>query len=159
MWLAYFFGLKSGGAIHSVCGHIVVEHFTVVLFFFLNVVQDFADVFVAEFEDAGIIEMRRVLFDGKSVGAEELVVLHFGGLSRIGCGEGGHGFAAARHGRNGTGTNLIERVQVFPFGLRHLGKEIFQLRIGSALGMLGIHIDAELFLILHVFEKARFFLG
>lgn len=159
MWLAYFFGLKSGDTIHSVCGHIVVKHFAVVLLFFLNVVEDFADVFVAEFEDASIIEMGRVLFNSQSVGTQILVVLHFGGLPRVGCGKCGHGFAAARHGRNGAGTNLIERVQMLPFGLRHLGKEIFQLRIGSALGMLGVHIDAELFLILHVFEKARFFLG
>ena len=149
---------ESGGAVHAVGGHIVVEHFAVLLFFLLDVVEGIADVLVGEFENAGIVEMRGMLFDGEGVGAEIFIVLLIT-FRAVAGGEGGHGFAAARRRRNGAGADLIQGVQMLVFRGRHLRKKILQLGILGALGVTGIFVSTKLLLVLHVLEKGGFFLG
>ena len=67
--------------IHRIGLHIIVEHFTVKLFFLLNMVENVSELLVLKFKNAGIIERGNVLFRRECVCAEEAVVLLFGGGS------------------------------------------------------------------------------
>ena len=130
-----------------------------VLFLFLDVVEGFADVLVGKFEHAGVVQMGRVLFDSQRVGAEIFVVLLVAILTVVSRRKGGHGFASARRGRNGAGADLIQGIQMLVFRGGHLRKQILQLGILGAPGVLGVLVDTELFLLLHVLKKGLFFLG
>ena len=60
---------SSVSLIHRIGLHIIVNHFAVLLLLGLNVVEGLAAFFVGEFEDAGVIQRRNVLFGTQNVAA------------------------------------------------------------------------------------------
>ncbi len=51
--------------VHSVGCHIVIYHFAVLLFFFLNMIQKSSHILVTEFEGGSIIHMGHMFFPGQ----------------------------------------------------------------------------------------------
>ena len=148
--------------IHGICLHIVVDSFAVLLFFLLNVVECVARAFVLEFKNAGVVKMRGVLFGGKQVRAEKTVgllgLIIAGAVGRgKGLGNGGGG-AAAIHSGNLTVFHAGERLQMASFNVGNGIEQHLELRIGGALGVLGVFVDAKLFLTLEILDKTAFLL-
>ena len=87
--------------VHSVRGHIVIDHLAVVLFFLLDVVQGLAGVVIPELENTYVVQRRGVLLSGEGVCAQVAVVFLVGGLGgAVNGGKGGQRLIPAR-GRGG----------------------------------------------------------
>lgn len=66
--------------VHTVRLHVVVQHFTVLLLLFLNVVENIAHIFIFKLEDTGIVQVGRVFFSGEKIAAKIIVILFIGVL-------------------------------------------------------------------------------
>ena len=131
-----------------------------ILFFFLNVIQNISDVYIFEFKDAGIVELGDMLFRREDIGAEITVVLLVLCVrGAIGCRESRLALRSAAHGRYSTAFYLGNCFQVLLFFLRDLGKQIFELRVNRAGGMLGVFVDTKLLLPFQVLQQIGFLLG
>ena len=126
----------------------------------LDMIQHLPQLGLPELEHAGVVQPRGVLFGGEHVGTEVEVLLLFGGLGGVVGGEGGDlCLGRAADGGGCALLDLVEGVHVPPLHVRDAGKELLELGVGSALGMLGVLVDAELLLPLEILDEGGFLLG
>ena len=140
--------------IHRICLHIIVNHFSVILFFLLNVIYSISHIRVAKFEHTGVIKMRSVLFSCEKVAAKEAVVLFLGSFGTVlGCRKCCRtACRAARALRATAHFDRSERIKMLSFYLRDTGKKVFELCIVCSLRMTCVFVNAKLLLVLHVLQ-------
>ena len=126
----------------------------------LNLIEYTARVFVGKLENAGVVKLRGVFLGSEEVGTEIAVSFLVGrvreGMEGL---EGGLGLVSASVLGNCTIDNAVYAVEMLLFGLRYLGKHLFELGINCALRVLVVLVNAQLFLRLKVFQQFLFFLG
>ena len=146
--------------IHAVRLHIPVDLLPVLLLLGLDVIERLPQLRLSELEHAGVVEGGSVLFGGQQVGTQVAILLLFGGFSLgVVGGEGGNGglLGAARGGGHSV-LDLTQGIEMLLLHPRKLLKELLELGIMGALGMLGVLVDAKLLLPLEVLDEGGFLL-